>query len=370
MDTRTLIIGASAAGLATAACLKSRGRDAVILERDRHVGGAWRRHYDRLHLHTPKSGSALPGLPMPREWPRYPAREDVVKYLEDYAVHHGLEPIFEQAVRRLHREDDRWVATTGGRTWTAERVVVATGATHTPRRPTWPGLGEFPGDTLHSSEYRNGDAWADKDVLVVGFGNSACEIALDLHERGARPGLAVRSAVNIVPRDLWGIPILSVGIVMSLLPPALADIAGAPLVALAIGDVRKLGLRKLPYGPNVQIRAHKRIPLLDIGTVGLIRDGNCRVHPGLDRLDGDTVRFVDGTAQRYDAIVLATGYVPALGWIDGVDTVLDEDGYPITSGIQSALPGLHFCGFTVSPSGMLREIGIEAHRIAAQLTVA
>ena len=107
------IIGASAAGLATAACLKESGQAFEILEASDVVGLSWRHHYDRLHLHTPKSASSLPGLSMPAQWPRYPTRDQVVDYLERYRVHHGLEPHFGQKVTRLERRDDEWVATTG-----------------------------------------------------------------------------------------------------------------------------------------------------------------------------------------------------------------------------------------------------------------
>src|SRR5689334_10688052 len=100
VETDTLVIGASAAGLAAAAALRERGQKFEILERGDDVGLAWRGHYDRLHLHTPKSASSLPGLPMPAEWPRYPARDQVVSYLERYRSHHGLEPHFQQRVTR------------------------------------------------------------------------------------------------------------------------------------------------------------------------------------------------------------------------------------------------------------------------------
>jgi|SRR5450631_477014 len=92
LDADAVIIGASAAGLATAACLKQTGRSFEILEATEVVGNTWRHHYDRLHLHTPKSGSALPGLKMPREWPRYPARDQVVDYLQHYRARHGSAP--------------------------------------------------------------------------------------------------------------------------------------------------------------------------------------------------------------------------------------------------------------------------------------
>ncbi len=227
-ETDTLVIGASAAGLAAAACLKEAGVAFEVLEREDAVATAWRHHYDRLHLHTPKSVSSLPGLPMPRHWPRYPSRDQVVQYLEHYAGHHGITPHFGTDVTSLVREDGGWTATTSNGTWRASNVVLATGATRKPVRPTWPGMDEYAGDLLHSSEYRNGEPWRGGRVLVVGFGNSACEQAIDLVEHGVEAHLSVRSAVNVLPRDLLGVPVLQMGIAMRRLGTP-DDIANAVL---------------------------------------------------------------------------------------------------------------------------------------------
>jgi cation diffusion facilitator CzcD-associated flavoprotein CzcO len=369
-EVDTLVIGASAAGLAAAACLKERGVDLEIVDAADQVGTAWRHHYDRLHLHTPKSASTLPGLPMPSDWPRYPSRDQVVQYLEHYAGHHGLTPRFGTEVTRLERVDGRWVATTSSGEWRAQHVVVATGATRRPVRPTWPGAESYTGDLLHSSEYINGERWRSGKVLVVGFGNSACEQAIDLVERGVSTHMAVRSPVNVLPRDVFGlVPVLQLGIVMRRLPPKLADLMAAPMVALTVGDVAKgTGLQKLPYGPNTQIAQDRSIPLLDIGTMDHIRAGRIRVHPGIERFTETGVVFTDGTWIDVDAVVLATGYEPALAdFLPEWRAVCDDTGRPRISGGPTALPGLYFCGQYVAPSGMIREMGIEAQRIAADI---
>lgn len=365
----TLIIGASAAGLATAAALQEHHLPFEILEAGPEIGPAWRTHYDRLHLHTPKFASGLPGLKMPREWPRYPARDQVVEYLERYQQHHGLKPNFEQPVTRLERRDGEWLATTTTGSWRARSVVIATGANRQPVRPTWPGLESFQGQVLHSSEYRNGDPWRGRPVLIVGFGNSACEQAIDLVERGSQPHLSVRSAVNVIPRDVYGlIPVLQLGIVMQHLPPAVADALAAPMIRATVGDIRKVGLRKLDYGPNTQMARDRKIPLLDIGTMEHIRAGRIGVHGGIERFTADGVVFTDGSTLQVDAVVLATGYRPALeDFLPDWRLVCDEKGIPSVSGRATALPGLYFCGQFISPAGMLREIAIESRRIATHL---
>src|ERR1035438_1016377 len=122
----TLVIGPSAAGLATAAELQRRGREFEIVEAEDVVAASWRRHYDRLHLHTPKGFSALPGLPMPKSWPRYPARDQVVEYLELYQEHLALRPHFGETVHRVERVDGTWETTTSKGTWRSANVVIAT----------------------------------------------------------------------------------------------------------------------------------------------------------------------------------------------------------------------------------------------------
>ena len=172
----------------------------------------------------------------------------------------------------------------------------------------------------------------------------------------------------MVPRDILGVPTLSVGVAMNRLPAKVADVVAAPLIRATVGDIRRLGLRRLPYGPNQQMRSKGRVPLLDIGTIGLIRDKKISVIGGIERFERDTVVFAEGEQLPFDAVVLATGYRPALAdllpcWAE----VCDADGVPRDSGVET-LPGLFFCGFYVSPIGMLREIGIEARRIARAIT--
>ncbi len=135
-----------------------------------------------------------------------------------------------------------------------------------------------------------------------------------------------------------------------------------------VGDVRKLGLRKLPYGPNTQIAHDHQVPLLDIGTMGQIRQGHITVHGELDHFTERGVVFSDGREVTLDAVVLATGYRASIDdLLAGWEAVCDGPGTPTVSGGPTALGGLYFCGMYVSPAGMLREIGIEASRITTHI---
>ena len=364
-----VIIGASAAGLAVAACLQREGVPSVkILEKADRIAVSWRSHYDRLHLHTARQHSALPGLPMPADYPKYPSRDQVVSYLENYASHFGLKPEFGQEVISVEQQNGHWLTRTRDKAFQSSKIVFATGYNRVPNMPEWPNRDHFGGEILHSSSYKNGQSFKGKKVLVIGFGNSGGEIAIDLHEHGAEPSIAVRSAVNIIPRDILGLPILSVGIFLSKFSSTTSDRLSAPLLNFIIGDLTRYGLRKLPYGPITQIRREHRVPLLDIGTVALIKKGAIKVRPGISQFLTDGVEFDDHTKEKFDAVVCATGYNPDLrSFFTNSDGVLDSAGAPVKSGVESERPGLYFCGYYISPNGMLREIGIEAQHISQDI---
>ncbi len=360
-----IVIGAGPAGLAAAAALGERGLDAVILEKAETVGAVWRRHYDRLRLHTDRSHSALPGLPMPRTYGRYPSRLDVIDYLERYASRFALQPIFGTDVRSIRRDGTLWRADAGDRIFAAPAVVVATGWADFPYSPSWPGLDTFGGEVLHSSAYRNPDRFHGQRVLVVGFGNSGGEIALDVAQADIEVAMSVRGPVSILPRELLGVPILAWAIAEQKLPTRVADALNAPAIRLAVGPIEKLGLKRAAKGPRRMIEEDGRVPLLDVGTLALIRRGRIAVRPDIECLSPETVAFADGRVEPFDAIVLATGFRPDLSTLlPDVAGVLNASGRPLVSGRRTAAPGLFFCGAIASPYGQLREIGIEARRIA------
>ena len=123
----------------------------------------------------------------------------------------------------------------------------------------------------------------------------------------------------------------------------------------------------MPYGPNVQIRKHGRVPLLDIGTVALLRKGAIQVRPDIGRFTESGVVFCDGRNEDFAAVVLGTGYRPVVSeFFADANAVCSRDGAPKQSGTE-VLPGLYFCGFHVSPTGMLREIALESRRIATSI---
>ena len=239
-----IVVGAGPAGLAVGACLRQAGVPCLILEQAGSVGATWHRHYDRLHLHTPKSFSALPYLPFPRDYPRYPSRLQVISYLEAYAHHFQLEPKLGQRVVAARAVEGGWEVQTQDACYQAATLVIATGYAREPYLPVWPGQADFRGERLHSSEYRNGEPFKNRKVLVVGFGNSGGEIAIDLWEHGAHPSMAVRGPVNVIPREVAGVPNLAISIAQGKLPPHVADALNAPILRVTIGDLTPYGLRR------------------------------------------------------------------------------------------------------------------------------
>jgi cation diffusion facilitator CzcD-associated flavoprotein CzcO len=360
-----IVIGAGPAGLATAAALQTRGLNATILEKSDAVGAVWRRHYDRLHLHTDRVRSGLPGLAMPEAYGRYPARAHVVEYLEAYAAKFNLKPVFNAPVHAARRDGRTWRAEAGENSRSAPILVVATGWADYPHAPTWPGIDQFGGQVLHSSAYRNPAPFADKRVLVIGCGNSGAEIALDLAEAGIDVTLSARSPVNVIPRELLGLPILVFPIAEQWLPPRVADMINAPLLRVAVGSIEKLGLKRSPKGPLQSIDEDGRVPLIDIGTLDAIRAGRIKLRGDVARLEPKTVAFAKSPPEPFDALILATGFRPDLrALLPDAKGVLNAAGAPLVSGRATAEPGLFFCGAIPASVGQFRQIGVEATRIA------
>ena len=365
MGPDAVVIGAGPAGLAAAQRLRASGLRSVILDKGEAVGSVWRRHYDRLHLHTPRAHSSLPGLPLPAAYGRYPSRAQFVDYLEDYARRFDLNPTFNAPVAAVRREGGGWRVDAGAHSATTPVVVVATGWADFPYQPTWPGMDAYAGSIIHSSVYRSSAPYKNKRALVVGFGNSGAEIALDLCEAGADVTLAVRSPVRILPRDLFGLPILSFAVAQRFLPTRIADALNAPILRLAVGSIEKLGMKTAAKGAMRMIEEDGRVPVLDIGTVAKIREGKIKVRGAIERLSRDGVVFADSRAEPFDAIILATGFRPDLrGLLPDALGVLDPNGKPRVSDRPSSEPGLYFVGAIAAPTGQLRQIGIGAGRVA------
>ncbi|GGT00312.1 MULTISPECIES: flavin-containing monooxygenase [Streptomyces] len=394
------VIGAGPGGLAAAAALRARGVRAVVVEKADEVGASWRGHYDRLHLHTTRRLSALPGLAMPRRFGRWVSRDDVVRYLEKYAEFHELEIVTGVEVTRIERAtpeaaaahptaggkparrrrrrrgtseapDPGWLLhATGGRVLAARAVVVATGFNHTPALPDWPGREAYGGRLLHARDYRNPGPYAGRDVLVVGAGNTGAEIAVDLAEGGAaRVRLAVRTAPHLVRRSTFGWPAQRTGILVRRLPVRVVDRLGRVVARVSVPDLSAYGLPRPSTGLYSRVR-EGAIPVQDVGLIDAVRAGRVEPVAAVASFDGGEVVLADGSRISPDAVIAATGYRRGLQPLVGHLGVLDGRGRPRTHGARTLreAPGLHFTGYTNPISGMLRELSLDADRIATALS--
>jgi cation diffusion facilitator CzcD-associated flavoprotein CzcO len=297
---------------------------------------------------------------------RYPDRQAVVDYLESYAAQKGLSPRFGSDVTRVNRQGDLWQVEHSGGQEQAEAVVFCTGLNGTPRLPDW--AGDFAGPVIHSADYRNSAPFEGQRVLVVGFGNSGGDIALDLGRAGVAVAVSVRGPVQILPKEILGLPITSFGVMSKLLGPRLADRLTAPILRMHVGRPEDYGLVSANKGPATMVSEDGRVPLIDVGTLGAIREGLVAVRPGVAAVEGREVCFADGTVAEFDAVVAATGYTVDLRPLLGDDChALDHKGRPKVSGGATDEPGLYFCSYRASANGQLRASGIEARAIAQHL---
>ena len=353
------IIGAGPAGLAMAAELTRRNRPYRLIERGR-VGEAWHHHYDRLRLHTLKHVSGLPGFPMPSHYPDFPSRAQFLEYLHQYAQHFDLRIEEGIELRRADIDGDRWRLDTSCGEADASVLVMATGIWSAPVRPRLPGEERFAGLILHSRDYRNPHIFRGQRVLVVGAGNSGAEIAVDLAGHGVETAIVVRSGVAFVPRPRSAAGMRLAAWLLRTLPPWL----GARL--LRRRNFQHLGL-PLPPGS----------PLLHYPVVGyelplMVAQQQVTVYPGVAQIESRSVVFQDGRRAAFDAIILATGYRPALDPVAHL-IACDASGRPIVDRYWRARrhPTLVCIGYTYpTTEGWLQALGrvvrAAAHGIATQ----
>ncbi|XP_048528906.1 indole-3-pyruvate monooxygenase YUCCA1-like [Triticum urartu] len=381
-----VIVGAGPSGLATAACLKARGVPSLVLERDACVAASWRhRTYERMRLHLPREFCELPHAPFPPGTPPYPTRDQFIAYLDGYARAFAVEPLLGARVRaaaydagigfwRVTVEVSCAAAGKDSMTTTATEfmsrwLVVATGEN---AEPVWPdgveGMDVYRGTVMHTSTYKRGDEFTGKKVLVVGCGNSGMEVSLDLCDNGAKASMVVRDKLHVLPRDILGISTFGLSVfLLKWLPMKWVDALFLFFSRLILGDTEKYGLQRPKIGPLQIKKSTGKTPVLDIGALRKIRDGDIKVVPAINRFTESGVEFADGRKEDFDAVILATGYksnVPS--WLKEDEFFSQSDGFP-----RMAFPhswrgknGLYATGFT--RRGLMGS-SYDASRIAADI---
>ena len=361
------MIGAGAAGLATAGALRQRGVESVVLERGQ-PGQSWRERYGGLRLNSWGLMSSLPGYLLGRRYGRWPKREAFTAYLVDYAERMRVDVRTGVDAQRVERGDAGWRVQTSSGEFESRYVVVATGEDRVPRLPDWPGREAFEGRILHSADYQRAEDFAGQDVLVVGGGNSGCEIAAQLAEGAARRvRIAVRSGPLILAREYLGVPLTAGAVFGWPMPDPVLDAAGRAMQRMAFGDLTEYGLPA--PAPDHQLSNQRRdgyVPTVDGGFVAALKRRDVEVVAGVERLDGPGVILADDQTLQPDAVIAATGYTTGLEPLVGHLGVLREDSKPkVWAGRSHAdAPGLFFIGYHFDLAALLPHLSIEARSIA------
>ncbi len=318
--SRYCVIGAGAAGLAVAKNFKEQGIAFDVFDRHDDVGGLWGygRPYSAVYgstrLISSKPMTEFRGFPMPGELPDYPGHKDVFHYMKSYANAFDLREhiTFNTEVRRTESVGHCWqVEFASGEKRTYAGLVLASGVAWDPNYPDLPG--SFSGHSLHSLEYKTPNFATGKSVLVIGGGNSGCDIAADVGRHARRSFFSVRRGYHFIPRHVFGIPSDQFGEV--------AIKMGAPLrirqwinqfiVRMLLGDPVKLGL------PKPDHRILESHPIVNAEVLDEIRAGRVSPKTDVKELRGDKVLFVDGSEESVDIVIYATGYKISFPYMEG-----------------------------------------------------
>ncbi|KAM7507825.1 hypothetical protein LguiA_018278 [Lonicera macranthoides] len=333
-ETVVVIVGAGPAGLATSACLNLFSIPNIILEREDCNGSLWKKKtYDRLKLHLPKHLCQLPHMPFPPNEPTFVSKNGFIQYLDSYSSTFGVCPMHNRMVEDAWFEKDggRWhvvaknVTTCDVEEYVGIYLVVASGENNEGFIPNFTGLDEFKGKVIHSSEYESGKCFIGKDVLVVGYGNSGVEIAYDLSNWNVRTSIVVRGPIHVLTKEMvqFGMYLLKY------LPCNLVDNIMVVLSKLKYGDVTEYGLERPTKGPFFLKKITGRSPIIDVGTIEKIKDGSIQVLPSINKINEESVEFVNGKINRFDAIVFATGYRSRVKkWLKDDGNLFNDDGMP------------------------------------------
>ncbi|KAL0323850.1 UNVERIFIED_CONTAM: Indole-3-pyruvate monooxygenase YUCCA2 [Sesamum calycinum] len=327
-----VIVGAGPSGLA-AACLKGERVPSLIIERSNCIASLWQlKTYDRLKLHLPKEFCELPLMSFPQDFPTYPSKQQFIQYLEAYARRFEIRPVFNQSVVSAEYEKSLglWRVRTGEGEYLSRWLIVATGENAEAVVPSIEGMEEFGGDVVHTSRYRSGGVYKGKSA-VVGVG-----ILWDFIKGNYRKKWflfispnCVMSCAHSTTRDAGNINFRAVHVVAQVA-------AHAPCRPLLVSGITAPARRHWPVGawpshlgPLELKNLSGKTPVLDVGTLDKIKTGDIKVRPGIQRLRQQSVEFVDGTRENFDAIILATGYksnVPC--WLKESEMFSEKDGLP------------------------------------------
>ncbi|MBX3086900.1 MAG: NAD(P)-binding domain-containing protein [Cryobacterium sp.] len=316
---RFAIIGAGPSGLAAARSLSKRGIDFEGFEASDSVGGLWdidnprSTVYESAHLISSKGTTQFLEFPMPADTPDYPKHSHLKRYFSDYAKHFGLVEKFRFNSKATSVKPDagEWLVSystpDGEHASRFTGVILANGTLAEPFFPSF--KGEFSGELIHSSSYKSASVFDGKSVLIIGAGNSGCDIAVDAVHHAAHIDLSVRRGYYFVPKYVFGKPSDTIGGKRPL-PRRIKQFVDSRLLSWFTGDPTRFGFPKPDY------RIYESHPVVNSLILQHLGQGDLRIKPDIASFEGRTVHFSDGSSQEYDLVMLATGYKLDYPFID------------------------------------------------------
>jgi cation diffusion facilitator CzcD-associated flavoprotein CzcO len=366
--SRYCVVGAGAAGLAAVQVLTRQGFAVDCFERTDRVGGHWHTDYESLHLITSRDVSGFEGHPMPPEFPVYPSRDQMRAYIESFADRFDVRRhvTFGTEVTRVDPEgpagERGWeVETSDGRRTRYDGVLVANGHLWDANVPDI--AADFTGLSLHSSQYRNVDDVKGDRVLVVGAGNSGCDLAVDAAMGRLTTAISVRRGQVFQPKAIFGRPRAELAW-LTRLPPVLQERVTRALVRVVVGPPEVYRGLPAPVTRNL----NDQPPVVNNLLLYWIQHGRIDVVPGLRRIDGQVVHFADGSAREFDTILWATGFRAALPFLDP-QLLSWDDGVPLRVAgltVPVGLQRLYFIGLA-APRGPQLPVYSRQARLVARL---
>jgi cation diffusion facilitator CzcD-associated flavoprotein CzcO len=371
------IIGAGISGLTMMKHLRQRGIPYTAYEKSDQVGGNWvfrnkngmSSAYRSLHIDSSRYSIEFDDFPFPQQYPDFPHHTQILAYFKAYADHFGVtEGIhFNTGVERAERlADGTWQITLDtGEVRTFDLLVVANGHHWDARWPEPPFPGRFDGVQMHSHEYI--DAFTPHDlhgkrVLVVGVGNSAMDISCELSHRGvaARLVVSTRRGAHVIPKYLYGRPLDALVRTRPWLPLWPQRLFGSLLIRLAVGRMENYGL------PRPRHRIWQTHPTVSSEFLIRVGSGDITVKPNIALLDGEVVRFEDGSCEPFDAIIYATGYKITFPFFDPQFLSVKDNAFPLFKrAFVPGMPNLIFVGFAQAVPSIIKFVEIQSRWLAA-----
>jgi cation diffusion facilitator CzcD-associated flavoprotein CzcO len=369
-DARICIIGAGPSGIAAAKhCLQAGLTNIVVYDRNREVGGNWvysddvdhSSVYETAHIISSKRWSQYHDFPMPDHYPDYPSHRLLKEYFQSYARHFGVMDYirFNTTVTHAHENPDHtWQITLhDGSVETFDHLIVCNGHHWNPRFPSYPGT--FSGEIMHSHSYRSHLPFAGKRVLVIGGGNSACDIATDICRHAAFTAISMRRGYYIIPKFVFGDPPDVANARFRWLPFRVRQALNFLIWYLVTGGNHRYGLQKPEHGI---LEVH---PTLNSDLLVRLRHGDIHPRVDIDHYDGQRVVFKDGRSDEYDVIIAATGYIITHPFFDRSFLDFSEGDVPLYLRVFHAdHPTLYFVGL-VQPQGCIWPLSDTQSQIVA-----